>query len=224
MATVFWDRKGVLMVEFVQKGVTVTSHVYFETLKNCKASQNKRRGMLKSGVVFWIILTGSCLTILLTNFISLPSVPPVRQTRSGWDDSGSTLMRCWWKMLQCGWGHRQQVSLTQTYKNLFPDTRSASIRPVTYVENYLKYVRVFVYNFFLIECFVKVFHLFDSAKRLDRVRRPLLWSSGQSSWLKIHPVVRVRFPALTDFLRSSESGKRSTQSREYNWGATWKKK
>jgi hypothetical protein len=66
MTTVFWDRKGVLMVEFVQKGVTVTSQVYFETLKNCKASQNKRCGMLKSGVAFWSISTGSCLTILLT--------------------------------------------------------------------------------------------------------------------------------------------------------------
>jgi hypothetical protein len=44
--------------------------------------------------------------------------------------------------------------------------------------------------------------------------RPLLWSNGQ---------VRVRFPALPDFLRSSESGTESTQPREYNWGATWKK-
>jgi hypothetical protein len=33
VATVFWDRKGVLMVEFVQQGVTITSEVYCETLK-----------------------------------------------------------------------------------------------------------------------------------------------------------------------------------------------
>jgi hypothetical protein len=34
---------------------------------------------------------------------------------------------------------------------------------------------------------------------------------------------RVRFPALPDFLRSSGPGTGSTQPREYNWGATWKK-
>jgi hypothetical protein len=36
--------------------------------------------------------------------------------------------------------------------------------------------------------------------------------------------VRVRFPALPDFLGSSESGTGSTQPREYNWGAASKKK
>jgi hypothetical protein len=35
MVTVFWDRKGVLMVEFMQQGATVTSEVYCKTLKNC---------------------------------------------------------------------------------------------------------------------------------------------------------------------------------------------
>jgi hypothetical protein len=36
------------------------------------------------------------------------------------------------------------------------------------------------------------------------------------------PEVRVRFPALSDFPRSSGSGTGFTQTRE-NWGATWKK-
>jgi hypothetical protein len=53
--------------------------------------------------------------------------------------------------------------------------------------------------------------------------RPPLWSSGQSSWLQIQRS-QVRFPALLDFFRSSGSGSGSTQTREYNWGATWKKK
>jgi hypothetical protein len=33
MATVFRDWTGVLMVEFMQQGATITSEVYFETLK-----------------------------------------------------------------------------------------------------------------------------------------------------------------------------------------------
>jgi histone-lysine N-methyltransferase SETMAR len=53
MAAVFWDRKGVLMVEFMQQGTTITSEVYCKTLKNCVglALQKKRSGMLTSSVV-----------------------------------------------------------------------------------------------------------------------------------------------------------------------------
>jgi hypothetical protein len=52
MAAVFCDRKGVLMVEFMQKWTTVMSEVYSETLKKLhRAIQNKRHGMLTFGVV-----------------------------------------------------------------------------------------------------------------------------------------------------------------------------
>jgi hypothetical protein len=44
---------------------------------------------------------------------------------------------------------------------------------------------------------------------------PPLWSSGRSSWLQIQKC-QVRFQALPDFLRSSESGTGSTQPREDN--------
>jgi hypothetical protein len=49
--------------------------------------------------------------------------------------------------------------------------------------------------------------------------RPPLWSEFQAT----DPEVRVSFPALPDFLRSSGSGTGSTQRCEYNWRATWKK-
>jgi DNA-binding Xre family transcriptional regulator len=52
MTAVFWDRKGVVKVEFMQQGTTIASQVYFKTLKKlCKAIQSKRHGMLISGVV-----------------------------------------------------------------------------------------------------------------------------------------------------------------------------
>ena len=52
MASVFWDRKGVLLTEFIALGTTVTSEVYRETRNKLRRSiQNKRRGMLTKGVV-----------------------------------------------------------------------------------------------------------------------------------------------------------------------------
>jgi hypothetical protein len=79
MATSFWDRKFVMIVEFVQQGTIITSEVYCETLK-------ERRGMLTSNVLVvflhenvrslalehrWSISTGSCLTTLLKGLNSL---------------------------------------------------------------------------------------------------------------------------------------------------------
>jgi hypothetical protein len=58
---------------------------------------------------------------------------------------------------------------------------------------------------------------------LNERSNPLCGLVVRSSWLQIQSS-RVRFPALQEFLRSSGSGTVSTQPREYNWGATWKKR
>lgn len=53
MATVFWDRKGVLLCEFMPRGTTINADRYCETLNKLRrAIQNKRRGMLTKGVRF----------------------------------------------------------------------------------------------------------------------------------------------------------------------------
>jgi hypothetical protein len=52
MAADFWDKNGVLTVEFMQQGTTITSEVYWEALKKLRgAIQNKRQGMLTPCVV-----------------------------------------------------------------------------------------------------------------------------------------------------------------------------
>jgi hypothetical protein len=53
MATVFWDSKRELMVEFMQQGTTIMSEVYCKKKKRLRrAIQNKRSGMLTFGVFF----------------------------------------------------------------------------------------------------------------------------------------------------------------------------
>jgi hypothetical protein len=53
MATVIWDRKGVLMMKIMQQWTAITSEVCCRTLKNCvgQAIQNKSSGTLISGIV-----------------------------------------------------------------------------------------------------------------------------------------------------------------------------
>jgi hypothetical protein len=84
MVTVFWDRKGILMMEFMQQGATVMSQTYCETLKILRRAM----GLLTYGVVLlhdeicihiqlltlehcWSISTGNCKTTFLTVLISL---------------------------------------------------------------------------------------------------------------------------------------------------------
>ncbi|GFX08887.1 uncharacterized protein TNCV_2965981 [Trichonephila clavipes] len=52
MCTVFWDRKGILLIDFLPRGETLNVDRYCETLRKLRrAIQNKRRGMLNAGVV-----------------------------------------------------------------------------------------------------------------------------------------------------------------------------
>ncbi|KAJ4442497.1 hypothetical protein ANN_04084 [Periplaneta americana] len=52
MCTVFWDRKGILLIDFLPRAETVNADRYCETLRKLRrAIQNKRRGMLTAGVV-----------------------------------------------------------------------------------------------------------------------------------------------------------------------------
>jgi hypothetical protein len=45
MAAVFWDSKGVLMVEFMQQGTTVMPEVYCETLKKTVWGHSEQKAL-----------------------------------------------------------------------------------------------------------------------------------------------------------------------------------
>jgi hypothetical protein len=82
---VFWDRKGVIRVEFVQQGTTI-SQVYCETLKKLRTAIQNESGMLTATVVLLhnnerSISTGSCLTTLLTVLILLRATTICLTTR-----------------------------------------------------------------------------------------------------------------------------------------------
>jgi hypothetical protein len=102
----FLGQKGVLMVEFMQQRTTI---IYCKTLKELLwVIENKRLGMVTSGVVLlhdnarpllalehcWSILTGSCLTTLLTALISFRATTTYLPIlRTDWDHSASAVTR-----------------------------------------------------------------------------------------------------------------------------------
>ena len=52
MATVFWERKGILLIDLLERGFTVKANAYCETVRKLRrAIQNNRRGMLSSEIV-----------------------------------------------------------------------------------------------------------------------------------------------------------------------------
>jgi len=66
MCTVFWDRQGVLLVEFLPQGTTINSAVYCETMKKLRhAIQNKRRGMLSAIILCFTKTLGRTLLLRL---------------------------------------------------------------------------------------------------------------------------------------------------------------
>jgi len=51
MASVFWDRKDILLVDFMLPGATINAAAYCDTVTRLRrAIQNKRREMLSRGL------------------------------------------------------------------------------------------------------------------------------------------------------------------------------
>lgn len=53
MASVFWDAEGIIMVEYLEKGATITGSYYADQIRRLReAIKEKRRGKLRVGVLF----------------------------------------------------------------------------------------------------------------------------------------------------------------------------
>ncbi|CAJ0966195.1 unnamed protein product, partial [Ranitomeya imitator] len=53
MASVFWDAEGIIMVDYLEKGATITGSYYAEQIRRLReAIKEKRRGKLRAGVLF----------------------------------------------------------------------------------------------------------------------------------------------------------------------------
>ncbi|CAF4944357.1 unnamed protein product [Pieris macdunnoughi] len=53
MASVFWDAEGIIMVEYLEKGATITGSYYADQIRRLReAIKQKRRGKLRAGVLF----------------------------------------------------------------------------------------------------------------------------------------------------------------------------
>ncbi|GBN47818.1 hypothetical protein AVEN_108909-1 [Araneus ventricosus] len=53
MCTVFWDCQRILLVDWMERGTTINATAYCEMMKKLRGGiQNKRRGLLTSGIVF----------------------------------------------------------------------------------------------------------------------------------------------------------------------------
>jgi hypothetical protein len=112
------NMKGVLMAEFMQQEITVTSEVYCETLKTyvtsvvllsdnaCPHTVARTWALLKQ--FNWELFDHTpCSSDLLRMTITCL---PTRITV--WDHSASTILRSWRKVWKRGWAHSRQTFLT----------------------------------------------------------------------------------------------------------------
>ena len=53
MATVFWDAEGIVLIDYLEHGSTITGTYYADLIGKCRAAlKEKRRGKLRRGVLF----------------------------------------------------------------------------------------------------------------------------------------------------------------------------
>jgi len=164
MTTVFWNRKGVLLVEFMPKGYTINAEEYYNTQKKLRRNiQDRRKGMLSCGILLlhdkgrphteWI--TQELLTSFRWEIVNHPPYSFsdfnlftkfkefLGRKRHSNDDEVKQTVEKWLK------GLVEKVNDSDPYESLSPDYKNAlnsntimlkisSIMFVTYPVNFIK--------------------------------------------------------------------------------------
>jgi hypothetical protein len=123
------------------KDHNVTS-VLRNTKKLCRAIQNKRHGVflheslhLHAAACTWALLQHFNWELFddppYSPYLALSDCHLFTYMKNCLRSQHYNIMRSWWKASKHGFAHRQQTSLAQVYKNLFPDMTSASVPVVT---------------------------------------------------------------------------------------------
>jgi hypothetical protein len=89
-------------------------------------------------------------SLLLRVLISLGATTTFLPTwRTVWDYNASTIIRSWYKVPKHGSAHRRETSLTQAYKDFFPDMTNASIPEVTMLRSSSSmYIFLYIIQFY----------------------------------------------------------------------------
>uniref|UniRef100_A0A1B6DU03 Mariner Mos1 transposase n=1 Tax=Clastoptera arizonana TaxID=38151 RepID=A0A1B6DU03_9HEMI len=119
MATVFWDKKGIILVEFMERGTTINAAVYSDTLKKLRSAiQNRRRGMFTLGIVLLHDNvrphTAARTQVLLNSFGWDIFEHSPQQSRFG----GQRFSPFSWYFLAAGYVHRRQTSTRRVLRSL----------------------------------------------------------------------------------------------------------
>jgi hypothetical protein len=135
--------------------------------------------------------------------------------RTEWGHSTSAIMRSWWKVLKRGWTHRHQTSLTQTYKNIFPNMTSTSILAVTMLSSSLSLYVFFVHNnFFLSHCLFcqqltrgyfpnSPCTMLHNPKLTNSMEQRPSWEGNSNSFSYGIPAVLQYLPSITSYMTFS---------------------
>ena len=165
MASVFWDSKGVLLVDFMPSNTTINSDAYCATLECLRrAIQNRRRGKLSRGIVLLhdnarphtarqtqALLLKQLHWDIFEHHPYSPDRAPSEfflfpKMKSNLLVNASQMIKTWRMLSWPGWITRRPHGMKRVYTNWCQGTTSALISKATVWNSRQRYVPKLVYS------------------------------------------------------------------------------